>query len=311
VKLISIVTACYNEEENVREVYERVRKAMAALPGCDYEHIFIDNASKDRTVPILRELAKEDKRVKVIVNFRNFGSVRSPCHAILQARGDAVISLVADLQDPPELIKEFVAKWEQGYKAVMAVKSKSEEPPIIFAIRKGYYRLLRRLSDVELVENATGFGLYDKQILDILRKLDDPYPYFRGQIAEIGFEVAKVEFTQPRRKRGITKHNFYTLFDFALLGMTSHSKVPLRLAMMLGFASAALSLLVALFYLVYKLVFWNSFQLGLAPLVVGIFFFSSVQLFFLGLVGEYVGSIHTHVRHMPLVIEKERINFSD
>jgi len=284
---------------------------MAALPGYDYEHIFIDNASKDRTVPILRELAKADRHVKVIVNIRNFGVVRSPIYGMLQAQGDAVVVMASDLQDPPELIKEFVAKWEQGYKAVMAVKSKSEEPAAIFAIRKIYYRLLRRLTDVELVENATGFGIYDKQILDILRRLDDPYPYFRGQIAELGFEVAKVEFTQPRRKRGITKNNFYTLFDIALLGMTSHSKVPLRLATMLGFFSAALSLFVALFYLVYKLLFWNRFELGLAPLVVGIFFFSSVQLFFLGLVGEYVGSVHTHVRHMPLVVEKERINFTD
>ena len=284
---------------------------MAALPGYDYEHIFIDNASKDRTVPILRELAKADRHVKVIVNIRNFGVVRSPIYGMLQAQGDAVVVMASDLQDPPELIKEFVAKWEQGYKAVMAVKSKSEEPAAIFAIRKIYYRLLRRLTDVELVENATGFGIYDKQILDILRRLDDPYPYFRGQIAELGFDVAKVEFTQPRRKRGITKNNFYTLFDIALLGMTSHSKVPLRLATMLGFFSAALSLFVALFYLVYKLLFWNRFELGLAPLVVGIFFFSSVQLFFLGLVGEYVGSVHTHVRHMPLVVEKERINFTD
>jgi glycosyltransferase involved in cell wall biosynthesis len=237
------------------------------------------------------------------------GTSDTSAHAALQAQGDAVVAMASDLQDPPELIREFVTKWEQGYKAVMAVKSKSEESPIVLAIRKVYYRLLRRLSDVELVENATGFGLYDKQIFDNLRKLDDPYPYFRGQIAEIGLEVAKVEFTQPRRKRGITKNNFYTLFDMALLGMTSHSKVPLRLATMLGFASAALSLLVALFYLIYKLIFWNSFELGLAPLVVGIFFFSSVQLFFLGLVGEYVGSIHTYVRHMPLVVEKERINF--
>jgi glycosyltransferase involved in cell wall biosynthesis len=284
---------------------------MAALPGYDYEHIFIDNASNDRTVPILRELAKEDRRVKVIVNIRNFGPIRSPSHAMLQARGDAVVLTASDLQDPPELIREFVAKWEQGYKAVMAVKSKSEEPPVIFAVRKVYYRLLRRLSDVELVENATGFGLYDRQILDILRKLDDPYPYFRGQIAEIGFEVAKVEFTQPRRERGVTKHNFYTLFDLALLGMTSHSKVPLRLATMVGFASAGLSLLVALFYLGYKLMFWNRFAAGQAPLVVGLFFFLSVQLFFLGVVGEYVGSIHTHVRHLPLVVEKERINFGD
>jgi polyisoprenyl-phosphate glycosyltransferase len=311
IKLISIVTACYNEEACVREVCERVRTVMAALTGYDYEHIFIDNASKDRTVTILRELAKEDRRIKVIVNIRNFGVVRSPIHGLLQARGDAAVIMASDLQDPPELISEFVAKWEQGYKAVMAVKNKSEEPTVIFAIRKLYYRLLRRFTDVELVENATGFGLYDKQILDILRRLDDPYPYFRGQIAELGFEVAKVEFTQPRRKRGITKNNFYTLFDIALLGMTSHSKVPLRLATMLGFFSAGLSLFVAFFYLVYKLLFWNRFELGLAPLVVGIFFFSSVQLFFLGLVGEYVGSVHTHVRHMPLVVEKERINFPD
>lgn len=284
---------------------------MAALPGYDYEHIFIDNASKDETVPILRGLAKQDKRVKVIVNIRNFGVVRSPIHGMLQARGDVVVAMASDLQDPPELISQFVAKWEQGYKAVMAVKSRSEEPAVIFAIRKLYYRLLRRFADVELVENATGFGLYDRQILDILRRLDDPYPYFRGQIAELGFEVAKVEFTQPRRKRGITKNNFYTLFDIALLGMTSHSKVPLRLATMLGFSSAALSLLVALFYLVYKLIFWSRFAAGQAPLVVGLFFFLSVQLFFLGVVGEYVGSIHTHVRHMPLVVEKERINFGD
>jgi glycosyltransferase involved in cell wall biosynthesis len=308
-RLISVVTGCYNEEANVEELHRRIDAVFKELPDYTYELIFADNASSDNTVGVLRGLCAKDKRVKVIVNARNFGHIRSGYHAALQAQGDAVVAMASDLQDPPELIREFVTKWEQGYKAVMAVKSKSEESPIVLAIRKVYYRLLRRLSDVELVENATGFGLYDKQIFDILRKLDDPYPYFRGQIAEIGLEVAKVEFTQPRRKRGITKNNFYTLFDMALLGMTSHSKVPLRLATMLGFASAALSLLVALFYLIYKLIFWNSFELGLAPLVVGIFFFSSVQLFFLGLVGEYVGSIHTYVRHMPLVVEKERINF--
>ena len=310
-KLISIVTACYNEDENVREVYEQVRKVMAGLPGYDYEHIFIDNASKDRTVAILRELAKEDKRVKVIVNARNFGHIRSPCHAILQARGDAVISIVADLQDPPAMIADFVRKWEEGYKVVMGIKKGSQESILMFALRRLYYRTLRRLSDVELVEHFTGFGLYDRQVIEILKTLGDPYPYFRGLIADIGFEIAKVEYVQPARKLGITKNNFYTLYDMAMLGLTSYTKVPLRLATMLGFASAALSLLVALFYLVYKLIFWNSFELGLAPLVVGIFFFSSVQLIFLGIVGEYVGSIHTYVRHMPLVVEKERINFSD
>jgi len=286
-----------------------VKQVMAELPGYDYEHIFIDNASEDRTVAILRELAKEDKRVKVIVNARNFGHIRSPCHAILQANGDAVISIVADLQDPPTMIKDFVRKWEEGYKVVMGIKKGSAESILMFALRRLYYRTLRRLSDVELIEHFTGFGLYDRQVIDILRSLGDPYPYFRGLIADIGFEIAKIEYVQPARKRGVTKNNFYTLYDMAMLGLTSYTKVPLRLATMLGFASAALSLLVALFYLVYKLIFWNSFELGLAPLVVGIFFFSSVQLIFLGIVGEYVGSIHTYVRHMPLVVEKERINF--
>jgi hypothetical protein len=207
------------------------------------------------------------------------------------------------------MIADFVRKWEEGYKVVMGVKKGSAESSLMFALRRLYYRTLRRLSDVELIEHFTGFGLYDRQVIDILRSLGDPYPYFRGLIADIGFEIAKIEYVQPARKRGVTKNNFYTLYDMAMLGLTSYTKVPLRLATMLGFASAALSLLVALFYLVYKLIFWNSFELGLAPLVVGIFFFSSVQLIFLGIVGEYVGSIHTYVRHMPLVVEKERINF--
>jgi glycosyltransferase involved in cell wall biosynthesis len=308
-KLISVVTGCFNEEENVEELHRRIDETFKTLPGYTYELIFIDNASNDNTVGVLRSLCQRDRRVKVIVNARNFGHIRSGYHALLQAKGEAIVGMASDLQDPPELIKEFVARWEEGFKAVMAVKSKSEESPLFYAVRKIYYRLLRKLSDVELVENCTGFGLYDRQIIDICRELADPYPYFRGQVAEIGFTPAQVEFTQPRRRRGITKNNFYTLFDTALLGMTSHSKVPLRLATMIGFAAAALSLAVALFYLVYKLIFWNSFSLGLAPLVVGIFFFSSVQLFFLGIVGEYVGSIHTYVRHMPLVVEKERINF--
>jgi polyisoprenyl-phosphate glycosyltransferase len=220
-----------------------------------------------------------------------------------------VISIVADLQDPLAMIADFIRRWQEGYKVVMGVKKGSQESVLMFALRRLYYRTLRRLSDVELVEHFTGFGLYDRQVVDILRNLGDPYPYFRGLIADIGFESAEVEYVQPARKRGLTKNNFYTLYDMAMLGLTSYTKVPLRLATMLGFASAALSLLVALFYLVYKLIFWHSFELGLAPLVVGIFFFSSVQLIFLGIVGEYVGSIHTYVRHMPLVVEKERINF--
>ena len=308
-RLISIVTPCYNEEENVREVYKQVKQVFDDLKDYTYEYIFIDNASKDKTVAILREIAKHDKRVKVIVNTRNFGHIRSPYYAILQTNGDAVISLAADLQEPPYLIKEFIRKWEKGYMVVMGVKNRSEEPPIIFNLRKLYYCVLRRLSDIDLVEQYTGFGLYDRKVVEILKDLDDPYPYFRGLIADIGFESAKIEYVQPIRKRGITKQNFYTLFDLAMLGMASYSKVPLRLATMLGFVLAVFNLLVAIFYLVYKIIFWESFSLGIAPLVIGLFFFASVQLLFIGIVGEYVGFIHTQVLKRPLVIEKERINF--
>ena len=308
-KLISVVTPCYNEEDNVREIYEQVRQVFDSLPGYTYEHIFADNASKDKTVAILREIAEHDKRVKVIVNARNFGHIRSPYHAILQSQGQAVIGIAADLQDPPSLIRDFIQKWEEGYKVVLGVKAQSQEPSPIFGLRMLYYRVLRQLTDVELVEQYTGFGMYDRQVVEILRSLNDPYPYFRGLIADIGFESAKIAYVQPRRRRGVTKNNLYTLFDMAMLGVTSYSKVPLRLATMLGFASAALSLLVAVFYFIYKLLFWSSFSVGLAPLVVGIFFFSSVQLFFLGIVGEYVGSVHTYVQRRPLVIERERINF--
>jgi len=308
-KRISIVSPCYNEEENVRELYEQVKNVMATLEGYEYEHIYIDNASKDRTVPILREIAAQDKRVKVIINARNFGHIRSPYHALLQADGDAVISMASDLQDPPHLIRDFVQKWEAGYKVVMGVKSHSEETMVLFALRTLYYRTLRTLSDIELVENFTGFGLYDQEVIRILRQIDDPYPYFRGLIADIGFESAKIEFLQPTRKRGITKNNFYTLYDMAMLGLTNHSKIPLRLATMFGFVAGVASFVVGLFYLLYKLIFWQNFSLGSAPVVVGLFFFSSVQLFFLGIVGEYIGSIHTQVLKRPLVIEKERINF--
>ena len=308
-RLISIVTPCYNEEENVREVYKQVKQVFDDLEDYTYEYIFIDNASKDKTVAILREIAKNDKRVKVIVNTRNFGHIRSPYYAILQTKGDAVISIVADLQDPPYLIKEFIRKWEEGYMVVMGIKKRSEESRIMFGLRKLYYCVLRRLSDIDLVDQYTGFGLYDRQVVEILRDLDDPYPYFRGLIADIGFESAKIEYVQPIRKRGITKQNFYTLFDLAMLGMASYSKVPLRLATMLGFVLAVINLLVAIFYLVYKIIFWESFSLGIAPLVVGLFFFASVQLLFIGIVGEYIGFIYTQVLKRPLVIEKERINF--
>jgi glycosyltransferase involved in cell wall biosynthesis len=306
---ISVVTACFNEEENIAEVYRQVKDVFTGLPDYHYEHIFIDNSSQDRTVAILKEIAVNDINVKIIVNSRNFGHIRSPSHALRQATGDAVISLVADLQDPPSMIPDFLAKWKEGYKIVLGVKTQSKESPAMFIIRKLFYEFITRLSEIELTKNNTGFGLYDKRVIDIFREIDDPYPYFRGLISDIGFPSAKLEYTQPARRRGITKNNFYTLYDMAMLGITNHSKVPLRVATMLGFAMSAISLLVAVAYLCAKLVFWDLFAVGTAPLLIGMFFFSSVQLFFIGIIGEYVGSIHTQVLKRPQVIENERINF--
>jgi glycosyltransferase involved in cell wall biosynthesis len=311
-KCITIMMPCFNEEGNVRELHRRVVDVTQSLSGqYAFDFLFIDNASTDQTVDILRELVAEDNRVKVIVNARNFGHIRSPHHALLQAEGDAVVCMASDLQDPPELIPEFLAKWEEGYRVVVGVKSKSEESFLFYLLRSFYYKTLRRLSDIELIEHFTGFGLYDRRVIQVLRTLDDPYPYFRGLIADLGFRSAKIPFTQPQRKRGITKNNFYTLFDIAMLGLTSHSKVPLRLATFSGFISGVLSFLVGLFYLGYKLANWNGFTVGLAPLVIGLFFFASIQLVFLGVVGEYVGAIHTQIQKRPLVVEAERINFAD
>jgi glycosyltransferase involved in cell wall biosynthesis len=307
---ITILMPCFNEEDNVRELYRRVTDVTSTLSEkYEFEYLLIDNASTDHTVEVLRELAALDGRVKVIVNARNFGHIRSPHHALLQADGDAVIIMASDLQDPPELIPQFLAKWEEGFRVVVGVKSRSEESFLFYSLRSIYYKALRRLSDIELIEHFTGFGLYDSRVVQVLRTLDDPYPYFRGLIADLGFRSAKIAFTQPTRKRGITKNNFYTLFDMAMLGFTSHSKLPLRLATFTGFTTGAMSFLVGLFYLGYKLANWNGFTVGLAPLVIGLFFFSSVQLIFLGIVGEYVGAIHTQVQKRPLVVEAERINF--
>ncbi len=310
--LLTILTPCFNEEENVREVYRQVRAVMETLPGYDYEHLFIDNASTDRTVAILRELAAEDHRVKVIVNTRNFGHIRSPYHAFLQARGDAVISIVADLQDPPELIPQFVRKWEEGYKVVIGVKNGSHESWAMYRVRRLYYWLVAKLSsDVELVHNFTGFGLYDREVIEQFRATDEQYPYFRGLVSDFGYERAEITYLQPARAHGHTKNNFFTLYDIAMLGVTSHSKVPLRLATMAGFVLSVFALLVALAYLILKLAWWQTFDLGLAPLVIGVYFLGAVQLFFVGLLGEYIGSIHTQVHRRPLVVERERIGFDE
>ncbi len=308
-KTISIMTACYNEEENVEELYNRVRKAMASVGRYPYEHIFIDNSSEDRTVAVLKEIAARDHNVKIIVNARNFGHIRSPHHAFLQTRGDAVISLVADLQDPPEMIPEMIARWEQGYSMVLCLKTTSQEHKMMFWIRTQYYKLIQRLSSIQTFENFTGFGLYDRKVVEAVKKYGDAYPYFRGIIAEIGLPYYTLTYDQPRRIRGITKNNFYTLWDMAMLGITNLSKVPLRAATFMGFFIAIISLLLGLGYLLYKIIFWSEFSVGVAPLVIGLFFLGSVQLVSLGILGEYIGSIHTQVLNRPHVIEKERVNF--
>ena len=308
-KTVSIVTPCYNEQENVEELYRQVRQVMADVGRYHYEHIFIDNCSVDETLPILRRLAAADTNVKVIANARNFGHIRSPMHALLQARGDAVLLIVADLQDPPGMIAGFLAEWEAGYSMVLGIKRTSEENSLVFFARKQYYRLAERLSSIETFQNFTGFGLYDRKVIEYVRSFGDPYPYFRGMLAEIGLPYKKIYYDQPRRKFGITKNNWYTLYDIGMLGIINHSRVPLRLATFAGFAGAALSLLVAMTYFVLKLLFWSTFTFGLAPMLIGVFFIASIQLIFMGVMGEYIGAIYTQIQKRPYAVERERLNF--
>jgi glycosyltransferase involved in cell wall biosynthesis len=308
-KTISVVTPCYNEEGNVIEVYERVRALMAKLGRYEYEHIFIDNRSTDNTFAILKQIAGADANVKVIRNTRNFGHLRSPFHALMQARGDAVIVLLSDLQDPPELLEQFIAEWERGIPIVIAIKHQSRENPLMYWIRSQYYNMVRNISTIETYEHFTGFGLYDRKVMDMVKQFPDPYPYFRGMIAEIGLPHTEVYYTQERRKRGKTKNNWLTLYDIGMLGVTTLSKVPLRLAIFVGFLGAAISFLAGLSYFVYKVLFWREFSVGIAPLVLGVFFLGSLQMVFLGIIGEYIGNIFTQVRARPHVFEDERINF--
>ena len=309
-KTISIVTPCFNEQDNVREVYERVRSLMLSLGRYRYEHIFIDNASRDRTFEILKAIAAVDANVKVIRNARNFGHIRSPMHAMLEACGDAVIVLMSDLQDPPEVLLQLIAQWESGMPIAIAVKHRSREAAPMFLVRKLFYRLVNRLADdIETYENFTGFGLYDRQVIDLVRQFGDAYPYFRGMIAEIGLPHAEVQYVQERRKHGKSKNNFYTLYDLAMLGITKLSKVPLRMVTFSGFAGSLVSLLVGMVYFAYKLLFWHRFTLGIAPIAIGMFFFGSLQLLSMGIIGEYIGNIHTQVHDRPLVVERERLNF--
>jgi glycosyltransferase involved in cell wall biosynthesis len=309
-KTIGIFTPCYNEELGIAECYERVREVMETkVPKYDYVHLFIDNCSQDRTTAILKEIAARDKRVKIIINSRNFGLSRSPHYGMLHTEGDALIPILADLQTPPHLIPEFIAKWEQGYKMVIAIRTGMKEGFLLRHTRNAFYRIIARVSKIEQIKDFIGFGLFDRQIVDIMRDLGEPDPYFRGLVSEIGFEKAFVEYHQPPRKHGKSKHTFFDLFDLALLALTTYSKAPLQIMTLVGFIIAALSLLTGFGYLILKLIFWNYFPVGIVPLLIATFFLAAVQLIALGLIGEYVGLVLSYARHFPLVIEKERVNF--
>ncbi|MFA5871113.1 MAG: glycosyltransferase family 2 protein [Parcubacteria group bacterium] len=308
-KIISVVTPCFNEEGNVQNLFDSVEKVFQDNPEYLFEHIFIDNASTDSTVNILKKMASEDKRIKIIVNMKNFGHICSPFYGLLQAEGDAIVLMAADFQDPPDMISNFIKEWENGFDIVIGIKNKSKENPLMFLVRKLFYWLSEKMSETEYIKNFTGFGLYDKKFIDILRSLNEPYPYFRGLVAKFGSNIKEIEFTQPKRKAGKTNNNFYTLYDIAMLAFVNHSKLPIRLASFIGFIGAFISFTVATIYFIYKIIYWRSFEVGVAPLVIGFFFVSSIQLLFTGIIGEYIASIYTQVKNQPLVIEKERINF--
>ena len=305
---ISIVTPTYNEEENIQKLCDEIKSEMEKL-NLDYEHIIIDNASKDNTVKILKQICKDNEKIKVIINSKNYGHIRSPFYGILQSTGDACILMASDFQDPIDLISKYIDRWKNGSKIVLGEKTTSDENSITFFLRKSYYKLLNKISENGLSQNTTGSGIFDKSIIEKLREIKDPYPYLRGLLNEISQEIETIKFNQPQRLHGETKNNFFTLYDIGMLGIVKHSRVPLRFMIMTGFLTSIISFIVATFYLIYKILFWNSFELGVAPLIIGIFFFVSIQILLLGIIGEYIGVILLHQRNMPLVVEKERINF--
>ena len=305
---ISIVTPTFNEEKNIKKLCFDIKNEMEKL-NIDYEHIIIDNASTDSTIKILRDICIEDKRTKVIVNSKNYGHIKSPYYGILQTKSDACILMASDFQDPVELIPQYIQKWENGSKIVLGEKITSDENTALYYVRKLFYKFLDKISDIKLSQNTTGSGIFDKTIIEKLRKINDPYPYFRGLLNEISDQIDTIKFNQPKRLLGKTKNNLYTLYDLAMLGVVKHSRMPLRIMTLLGFISSFGCLFVAIVYLILKLLFWNSFELGSAPTIIGIFTISSIQIMLLGLLGEYIGVILLHQRNMPLVIEKERINF--
>lgn len=309
-KKISVLIPCYNEESNVKLMAEAIVKELQNLQNYDYEIVFIDNYSTDNTRNLLEEICAENHKIKAIFNVRNFGQANSPYYGLLQTTGDCTISMCCDFQDPVELISEFIKEWENGYKIVVGIKSKSKESRIKYAFRKIYYKLLNKMSGVPLIEQFTGFGLYDKKFIDILRNLDDTTPFMRGLVAEFGYKRKEIEYVQQKRKSGKSKNNFFSLYDYAMLSFTSYTKFGLRVATFSGIIIAFISFIIGLVYLIYKLTHWYSFSAGMAPMLIGTFFLGAIQLFFIGFLGEYIMAINERVKHRPLVIEEKRINFN-
>ena len=311
-KKISFLLPCYNEEENVVPLSEAIIAQMTEhLPEYDYELVFIDNCSTDNTRPLLRELCKGNPKIKAIFNAKNFGQFNSPFHGLLQTTGDCTIGMCTDFQDPPELIPKLVHEWENGFKIVSAVKKTSKENPVMRLFRTLYYKALKKMANVDIIEHFTGFGLYDKSFLDVLRELHDPIPFLRGIVSELGYRVKLLPYEQQRRRAGKSHNNFYTLYDAAMLSFTSYTKTGMRIATFSGFIISFVSLLIALIYLILKLLNWDNFQMGNAPILIGVFVLGGIQLFFIGLLGEYIMSMNTRLMNRPLVIEEERLNFDE
>ncbi len=309
-KKISVMIPCYNEEENARPIYEAVRNELQkSCPNYDYEILFIDNKSTDNTRQIIRQICAEDKKVRAIFNSKNFGQFNSPYYGILQTSGDCTITICADFQDPVELIPVFVSEWEKGYKIVCGIKTSSKESKIMYFLRSCYYKAIKKMSSVEQIEHFTGFGLYDKSFVQTLRDLKDPTPFIRGIVAELGPQRKEIEYQQPQRRAGKTHNNWYSLYDAAMLSFTSYTKVGLRIATFAGFAISGINFLLALVYFVMKLIWWDRFIAGTAPLLIGVFFMGGVQLFFIGLLGEYIMNMNARIMNRPLVVEEERLNF--
>lgn len=311
-KKISIMVPCYNEEENVVLLSEAIINMFKTdLPNYDYEILFIDNASSDKTRDKLRSICEKNTKIRAIFNAKNFGQFNSPYYGILQTTGDCTIPVCADFQDPIELIPELIKKWEEGYKIVCAVKSKSKENKIMYFLRTVYYKMIKKMSSAEQIEHFTGFGLYDKSFVQVLRDLNDPIPFIRGIVGELGYKKIEIEYEQPRRRAGSTHNNFYTLYDAAMLSFTSYTKIGLRIATLIGAIFSGISVIVGIIYLILKIIYWDRFPAGMAPLIILVSFMSSVQIFFIGIMGEYILSMNKRLMNRPLVIEEERINFEN